>query len=65
MEFEINDEVIYFFPTPINEEKTCFRGKIDFLGESFITIRNIDNILLRVSYKNFDWIKPVLESEAV
>lgn len=53
MEFQVGNKVKYYFPNPNSADKRVFTGIIDFIGETFITIRNESNTQLRVTSKNF------------
>lgn len=53
MKIEIGDKVKYLFPDPKNPEESFFVGTVDFIGDSFVTLRNEQNIGLKVSFKNF------------
>lgn len=56
MEIELGDEIIYKFPDPLVKNKNSFIGIVDFIGESFIFIKNENNIRLKISFKNFHLI---------
>lgn len=53
MEIMPGHKVKYIFPNPNTIEKREFVGTVDFIGETFITLRNESNTLLKVSRKNF------------
>lgn len=56
MYFEKGDQVRYYFPEPVDKEKSYFYGKVEFVGQTHIVIKNPKGILLKVSYKNFEMI---------
>lgn len=58
MDIKIGDKVKYLFPSPMVAEKSFFVGIVDFIGDTFVTLRNEQNICLKVSFKNFHLIKP-------
>ncbi len=53
MEIKLGDKFKYLFPDPNNLEKSVFVGTVDFVGESFVTLRSEQNTVLKVSFKNF------------
>lgn len=53
MEFLPGHKVKYNFPNPNSPNKKHFFGTVDFVGETFITIRDEANTFLKVTYKNF------------
>ena len=53
MEIQTGDKVKYLFPDQNNLAKSSFIGVVDFVGDSFVTLRNEQNMLLKVSFKNF------------
>ena len=57
MDFIPGRKVKYFFPNPNSPENIYFIGTIDTVEESFITIINESNTLLRVSYKNYNYLE--------
>ena len=54
MELSIGKLVKYNFPLPKHSDKLSFIGVIENIGETFFTVRNEQNTLLKISYKNFD-----------
>ncbi|MBI3123178.1 MAG: hypothetical protein HYZ10_02110 [Ignavibacteriales bacterium] len=54
MELSIGKLVKYNFPLPKHSDKQSFIGVVENIGETFLTVRNEQNTLLKVSYKNFD-----------
>lgn len=54
MELSIGKLVKYNFPLPKHSDKQSFIGVVENIGETFLTVRNKQNTLLKVSYKNFD-----------
>jgi hypothetical protein len=57
MELRTGDKVKYTFPAPVNEERRSITGYVDHIGESFIYIKCMDNSLMRISFKNFDFLE--------
>jgi hypothetical protein len=53
MEITIGDKVKYLFPDQNNLAKSAFIGVVDFVGDSFVTLRSEQNMVLKVSFKNF------------
>lgn len=54
MELTVGKLVKYNFPLPKHSDKQSFIGVVENIGETFLTVRNEQNTLLKVSYKNFD-----------
>lgn len=54
MELSVGKLVKYSFPLPQHSDKLSFIGVIENIGETFFTVRNEQNTLLKISYKNFD-----------
>ena len=59
MQLKVGDYVMYSFPNAVNSSRTDFSGKIHSIYESYIIIRNEKNVQLKISFKNFDLIKPL------
>lgn len=57
MDFKIGDPVKYTFPAPLKDEKRTIAGFVDYISESFIYIRCMDNSFMRISYKNFEFLE--------
>lgn len=53
MEIKTGDTVKYLFPDSNNLAKSFFVGVVDFVGDSFVTLRSEQNTVLKVSFKNF------------
>ena len=53
MEIKTGDKVKYLFPDQDNLTKSSFIGVVDFVGDSFVTLRSEQNTVLKVSFKNF------------
>ena len=53
MDIKTGDKVKYSFPESSGSGKSFFVGIVDFVGESFVALRNEQNTVLRVSFKNF------------
>ena len=53
MDIKTGDKVKYLFPDSKNVAKSAFVGIVDFVGESFVTLRSEQNTILKVSFKNF------------
>ena len=60
MDFSVGDNVKYRFPEPSNNRELFFKGKIENISESFVFIKNEENIRLKVSFKNFEFLLPDL-----
>ncbi len=58
MNLLVGDKVRYSFPNPGVLAKKEFTGMIDFVGETFITLKNESNTLLKITSKNFHLIEP-------
>lgn len=61
MELTIGKKMKYYFPSPKNISKKCFVGMIDFIGETFITLKDDTNTILKITYKNFHLLEPDIE----
>jgi hypothetical protein len=59
MEIKLGQRIIYTFPEPIDSSKAKFLGTVDYVGETFILIKDDRNIKLKVSYKNFHLLQQV------
>lgn len=59
MDLSIGVKVKYIFPLPISSTKLSFTGTIEAIGESFISVRDEKNTLLKISFKNYDYIVPI------
>lgn len=53
MEIKVGDKVKYIFPDSNNLANSVFVGTVDFVGDSFVTLRSEQNTFLKVSFKNF------------
>lgn len=61
MELKEGDLVKYTFPTPVdNEKKELFGTVVDF-GENYIQIKDKSNVVIKISYKNFENIEKLDE----
>lgn len=61
MELKEGDLVKYTFPLPVNNQKKEFYGTVIDFGENYIQIKDRSNIVIKVSYKNFDFIEKLDE----
>jgi hypothetical protein len=59
MEIKLGQRILYTFPEPADFRRTRFLGNVEFVGETFIYIKNDRNIKLKVSFKNFHLLEPV------
>lgn len=48
MEIKTGDTVKYLFPDSNNLAKTVFVGIVDYVGDSFVTLRSEQNTVLKV-----------------
>ena len=53
MDIKSGDQVKYLFPESSGSGKSFFVGIVDFVGESFVALRNEHNTVLKVLFKNF------------
>ncbi len=58
MEFVIGQKVKYYFPIPKNLSKPYFIGEIENVLENHLILKNQDNVMLKVSFANYDLLKP-------
>jgi hypothetical protein len=61
MELAIGNSVKYHFPNPKNISKKCFVGIVEYIGETFITLKDETNTILKISYKNFHLLEPNIQ----
>lgn len=61
MEIQEGDLVKYTFPTPVNNQKREFYGTVVDFGENYIQIKDKSNVVIKVSYKNFDLVEKLDE----
>lgn len=54
MKLSVGKLVKYNFPLPKHSDKQSFIGVVENIGETFLTLRNEQNTLLKISFKNFD-----------
>ena len=59
MEFKVGDKIKYYFPNPKNSLKPNFIGIIEAMSENHILIKNAEDVILKVSFGNFDLLRPV------
>ncbi len=64
MELSVGIKVKYIFPLPEENTNQCFVGIIETIGESFLTIRDELHTILKISYKNYDYIVPIEQPES-
>ncbi len=60
MDIKIGDKIIYTFPNSEKEPGDSITGLIEFIGETFVSMRSEENVQIKISYKNFHLIKPFL-----
>lgn len=58
MNLSKGDRVKYRFPDPGILSRKQFTGMIDFIGETFIMLKDETNTVLKISAKNFHLIEP-------
>lgn len=63
MEFSVGSKIKYVFPESINNKDNSFVGIIEFVGDTFFTARDTNNIILKISFKNFDNVKVIEEHD--
>lgn len=63
MELKESDLVKYIFPNPVNNQKKEFYGTVVDFGENYILIKDKANVVIKVSYKNFDNIEKLEEEQ--
>ncbi len=56
MDIVVGSKIEYLFPLPVSNNNISYIGTIEYIGESYIDIRNEQNIIIRISYKNYDRI---------
>jgi len=59
MDINVGDRIIYTFPNPIIKNKTYVIGRVESIDDFYINIRTDNNIKLKITFKNFDYIKPL------
>lgn len=65
MEMVVGTKIKYSFPHPVSSNNISFIGVIEYIGESYVDIRNEQNIIIRISYKNYDRLIALEPKEAV
>lgn len=60
MELIVGSKIKYVFPHSSNNAR-YFVGIIEFVGETFFTARDINKVLLKISFKNFDKVELIDE----
>lgn len=56
MDIVVGTKIEYTYPLPASNNNISYKGVIEYIGESYIEIRNDQNIIIRISYKNYDRI---------
>lgn len=56
-------KIIYRFPNPKPGNDNFVIGIIEYIGDAFVNIRTTDNIMLKITYKNYDRIEPFSEDK--
>ncbi len=56
MDMVVGSKVKYEYPLPASYNNITFIGVIEYIGESFVDIRNEQNVTIRISYKNYNRI---------
>jgi hypothetical protein len=62
MELSIGNKIKYVFPVQNGSEENCFIGTIENIGETFLTVRNSSNTILKITTKNFELIQLIEQS---
>ncbi len=64
MDLSIGIKIKYIFPVPSSNTNQSFTGTIETIGESYLTVRDEKNTLLKISFKNYDYIVPIEQFDA-
>jgi hypothetical protein len=56
MSFKQGDKLRYYFPNPLNSNQKFFDGIVESISEYYIYLKNQNNIRLKVSFKNFEFL---------
>lgn len=65
MEIYIGKKMIYKFPAPKDISKNYFIGIVDYIGETFITLKDETNIRLKITMKNFHLLEPLIDKISI
>ncbi|MEI7812547.1 MAG: hypothetical protein WCJ01_08990 [Ignavibacteria bacterium] len=57
MELHTGQLIRYHFPSPVSQDKEFITGSIIEISESFIKVKTESDTILKISFKNFEYIK--------
>lgn len=63
MEIKIGDKILYIFPNPIVENQKSVVCIVESIDEFYVQLRTENNIKLKVTFKNFDYLQPITEED--
>lgn len=59
MDINIGDRILYKFPNPILKEQKSVVGTVESIDDFYVILKTEDNIRLKVTFKNFDYLKKI------
>lgn len=57
MKLRIGDKIKYTFPQAVNGQNKTVEAIVEYVGETFIKVRLHLDIIMNISYKNYDFIE--------
>jgi len=60
MSLKAGDRLVYTYPNPLNSKNKSFSGRVEVICETYVILKNDQNILLKISWKNFDYLTPLI-----
>ncbi len=60
MEFSVGNKIKYVFPHSSNNV-SFFIGIIEYVGDTFFTVRDKNKVMLKISFKNYDQVELIEE----
>lgn len=64
-EIKCGDQVEYSFPEPTEKGITSITGIVEYIGDSFVSIKPESMISMKISFKNFHLLRLLHSSEPV
>ncbi|KAF0153192.1 MAG: hypothetical protein FD143_269 [Ignavibacteria bacterium] len=59
MEYNVGNKIKYTFPISTKTKEQVFIGIVESVASSFVVVRDINNIILKVTFKNFNNIEVI------
>jgi hypothetical protein len=64
-EIKCGDKVEYSFPEPTEKGITSITGIVEYIGDSFVSLKTESLISMKISFKNFHLLRLLHSSEPV